>query len=283
MKKITFILFSLILTFSCSDNKNIDIEKNINTQIDTLKYSIDGFNWGKDLYLLNNGKFELVDQVFGCTGGGRSKKVYGNYIIDSLELTLNPKRVNLTIFPLEFDGEMKKYNIKYGADSLKIKTRYNIINWETKTYLLSEEYSIIGKEKVNDFNRFSKNYNSGFEPKKNGNYLTKETEGKIIQNLKLEKIPLKWRNLFLGKPVSAKIIKIKKTVSKRDSELGIWEIEINKGSSNNIQKGMTLKDKTGNFSIKIKTVSKNKSSGLAYVYDFENSNIEIKTILKTKW
>ncbi len=282
------ILILSILTISCSKKKS-NTEDLVTQKIDTLKYSYNGFNNGFELLLFSNQNFEFIDYVYGCTGGGRNKKVFGEYKIDSTKLTLIPKNIKLLITPFdsfEFEGKTKKIETKYGPDSLKIKTKYSLINWGKYKYLLSEELSLIGEEHINDFHRFSENYNSGYEPKSSGRYLKMESKeiDTTKSDLDLSKLPEKWKRLFLSKPIISQINKITISTSKRDNELKIWEVEINKGVKDNVRKGMEFNDEFGDFSIKIDSVGKKSSFGLAYVYDFED-NIIIKkgSQLRTKW
>ena len=284
MNRYLIIILSLLI-ISCS-NKDSNKEELITQQIDTLKYSYSGFNNGFELLLLSNKKFEVSDYVYGCTGGGQTKKVSGTYKIDSTKLILEPEYVRLLIYPLYIDGVTKKIETKYGVDSLKIKTKYDLVNWGNYRYLLSEESSIIGKEPINDYHRFSKNYNSGYEPKNSGRYLkmlSKEKETNT-EGLNFSSLPKKWRNLFLSEPLISKVNKITITISKKDSELKIWKLEIDKGINDNVLKGMEFNDEFGDFSMKIDSVGEKSSFGLAYVYDFED-NIDIKkgSQLRTKW
>ncbi|WP_055436634.1 hypothetical protein [Lacinutrix algicola] len=284
MNKYLIIILSLFVV-SCS-NKKSDTKELTTQKIDTLKYSSKGFNSGFYLLLLSNNKFEFVDYVYGCTGGGRNKKVIGKYEIDNTNLTLIPEKVKLRIEPFEFDGEIQNIETNYGADSLKIKTKYDLLSWSNYKYLLSEEFSIIGEEQINDYHRFSKNYNSGYEPKNSGQYLkmvSKEIDT-VVKELNLSSLPLKWRDLFLSEPIISQVNRITITTSKRDNELKIWEIEINKGSKDNVQKGMDFIDESADFSVKIDSIGEKNSFGLAYVYDFEDGiSIKKGSQLRTKW
>lgn len=282
------IIILSIFIISCSNNKSSPKEL-LTKKIDTLKYSYSGFNNGFELLLFSNEKFEFIDYVYGCTGGGRNKKVLGKYIIDSNKLTLIPENIELLITPFdsfEFEGNTKKIETKYGPDSLKIKTKYDLINWGEYKYLLSEEFSLIGKEHINDYHRFSKNYNSGYEPKNSGQYLKMVSKkmDTTTKELDLNSLPLKWRDLFLSEPIISQVNKIIITTSKRDNELKIWKVRINKGVKDNVRKGMKFTDESDNFSVKIDSVGEKNSFGLAYVYDFEdNINIKKGSELRTKW
>ncbi|OBQ45937.1 hypothetical protein JJL45_11710 [Tamlana sp. s12] len=287
MSKYIIIILSIFI-ISCS-NKQSNNKELITEKIDTLKYSYNGFNNGFDLLLFSNKKFEFIDYVYGCTGGGQNKKVFGEYKIDSTKLTLIPKNIKLLITPFdsfEFEGNTKKIETKYGPDSLKIKTKYNLINWGRHKYLLSEELALVGEEHINDFHRFSENYNSGYEPRNSGKYLKMVSEkvDTTGSELNLNNLPQKWKKLFLSKPIISLINKITTTTSKRDNELKIWKVEINRGIKDNVRKGMEFTDESGNFSLKIDSVGQKNSFGLAYVYDFEK-NISIKkgSELRTKW
>ena len=111
MKKSYFIL---LIPFLVSCLKNAPASKN-NQQIDTLKYSYNGFNNGGSLHLLSNGTFEHRKFVFGCTGGGEDKKIYGDYKIENSILYLNHKNIKIRIFPFEFNGKSKILELNTGS------------------------------------------------------------------------------------------------------------------------------------------------------------------------
>ena len=206
--KYNYILI-LLLIFSCSNNKTkSNNEKNIIKDIDTLKFSYNGFNNGLQLDLLSDGSFINENYLFSCFGGGKRKKVFGTYKIDSLKLTLNPERIEFIEYPEDMELKPKTTKIKYGIDSLKIKTEFQVVKWENKKYLLSNFYDYgWSLDKENDYIRFADYLNSGLEPKSSGMYLVTEIKDTIKTEFDLKQIPEKWQGYFLKEPVSAKIRK----------------------------------------------------------------------------
>src|SRR5690606_8592371 len=121
------IIFISILIFSCSKyNSKSNNEKSNALNIDTLRYSYDGFNNGLRLDLLSDGRFMSEYYFFSCLGGGERKKVFGMYKLDSINLTLVPERIEFIEYPAEMKLKPKTTKMKYGVDSLKIKTEFKI-------------------------------------------------------------------------------------------------------------------------------------------------------------
>lgn len=284
-KYIIFIL--LICVLGCSNNKNDSVKSATNIEkIDTLKYSYSGFNNGLRLNLLSNGDFEYQKYVYGCTGGGENKTVIGKYKIDSSHLNLIPSKIKLLTYPMESDGETVSLETKYGIDSLKIKTIFSIVKWGNSSYLLSEQFDLDWSiEEKNDFIRFSENYNSGYEPLDSGRYLKNEQTDSLNRPLDLKQIPKKWRELFLQKPLSTKIIKAtkKKRFSEGENQT-YWIIEIDKGKKDKVSKGMSFQTETGDAFFEIDSVGQNKSYSKAFNYNYsDEKDLALGTIYQTKW
>jgi len=283
---ITIILILLII--SCNDrNKNISGENG--KRIDTTHFKYNGFNVGTKLDLLNNGNFYYENYWYGCNGGGENMKVYGIYKIEDQKLILKPDSINLSTTPFTRHNNPITQTFKYGVDSLKIKTDYQIIKWDNNSYLLSAEKDdeiFIDLEPENDFQRFAYFYNAGMEPKQHGVYLvhTKNTQSDSLNTtLNLKEIPVEWRNLFLEKPISAKILKIEKKIEILDeNELVKYLIEIDKGSKDNVRIGLDFIDENYSEYIKIIKVNDNKSVGVISYYDFQK-RYKVGEIIKTNW
>lgn len=283
MKYINILL--LILIFSCSNDKNkSNNEKIIIQNIDTLRYSYNGFNNGLRLDLLSDGRFINDDYLFGCTGGGERKKVFGTYKMDSINLKLIPDKIEYTEYPMDMESKPKTTNITYGIDSLKIKTEFQIVTWENKKYLLSDLYDFgWSLDKENDYIRFADYLNSGLEPNSSGMYLVTEISDTIKTEFDLKQIPEKWQDYFLKEPVSAKIKNLKKVIDPNDKENTFWLIELNKGKNDRMNNRLTLKTKDGEFFIEIDSVLTNRSFGITHMYDFTPKKFPIGTELRTKW
>ncbi|SFJ67026.1 hypothetical protein SAMN05443431_1164 [Olleya namhaensis] len=275
----------LLLIFSCSNNKTkSNDEKNVIPNIDTLRYSYNGFNNGLKLDLLSNGTFINEDYLFGCTGGGERKKVFGTYKMDSVNLKLIPNKVEFTEYPMDMESKPITTNVNYGIDSLKIKTEFQIVSWENKKYLLSDFYDFgWSLDKENDYIRFADYLNSGLEPKSSGRYLATEIKDTIKTEFDLKQIPEKWQSYFLKEPVSAKIRKIKKITDPKDIENISWLIELDKGKKDRMNNRLTLETKDGDFFIEVDSVLTNRSFGKYYMPDFTTEKYPIGTELRTKW
>lgn len=275
----------MLLIFSCSNDKTKpNNEKNIIQDIDTLKFSYNGFNNGLRLDLLSDGSFINENYLFGCTGGGERKKVFGTYKMDSVNLKLIPQKIEYTEYPMDMESKPKTTNIIYGIDSLKIKTEFQILNWENKKYLLSDFYDYDWSlDKENDYIRFADYLNSGLEPKSSGMYLVTEIKDTIKTEFDLKQVPKKWQGYFLKEPVSAKIRKIKKITDQNDKENISWQIELDKGKRDRMNNRLTLETKDGEFFIEIDSVLINRSFGITYMYDFSPIKFPVGTELRTKW
>ena len=278
-------IFILFLIFSCSNNKTkSNDEKNVVQNIDTLRYSYNGFNNGLQLDLLSNGTFINEDYLFGCTGGGERKKVFGTYKMDSANLKLIPNKVEFTEYPMDMESKPIKTNINYGIDSLKIKTEFQIVTWENKKYLLSDFYDFgWSLDKENDYIRFADYLNSGLEPKSSGRYLATEIKDTIKTEFDLKQIPEKWQNYFLKEPIKAKIKSLKKITDPNDEEYFWWEIELDKGSNDGMNKRLSMNTEDDMIFFDIDSVLNNRSFGKYYMPDFTTEKYPIGTELRTNW
>tara|TARA_B110001450_G_C17549562_1_gene452062 strand:- start:94 stop:864 length:771 start_codon:yes stop_codon:yes gene_type:complete len=252
--------------------------------IDTLKYSYDGFNNGLRLDLLSDGRFINEDYSFSCFGGGERKKVFGTYKMDSLKLTLNPESIEFIEYPEDMELKPKTTKTTYGVDSLKIKTEFQVVKWENNKYLFSDYYDFgWSLDKENDYIRFANYLNMGLEPGMNGMYLVNKTKDSITSEFDLKQIPEKWESYFLKEPVSAKIKNIKKVIDPTDEENISWQIELDKGEKDRINNRLTLETRDGGFFIEVDSVLTNRSFGMTYMCDFTPKKFPIGTELRTKW
>ncbi|MFC4268761.1 hypothetical protein [Polaribacter marinivivus] len=282
--RILFRILLISLIFGC---KNRNYISDSNEIIDTLKYSYKGFNNGGSLYLLNNGKFIHTKFVYGCTGGGEIKQIFGDYKRENSDLILNEKRIELEELPIGFNEKSKILNLNYVPDSLKLNNKFKIINWNNFEYLLSENITEgWSLRELNDFNRFSDNYNSGYEPENSGMYLRMQIDSlKTNEKLDLNQIPAKWRNLFLREPIKTKIVGFNRKNEIIDNEDYIyWLVEIDKGKNQNIRKFLDFKRKNEYYVFTIDSVLENKSFIKIYDHMFQNKmDLKIGEELRTKW
>lgn len=283
MRKIFQIIF-LIIILGCKD-KVSSSQKDIS--IDTLSYSYHGFNHHRELFLLSNKKFTLIESSASCFGDYKIYRHFGTYKENDSTISIHPKKVEIETFStiMELDTI---YKIPY-SDSLKVKTTYQKFKWNDKQYLLSEQMdSIVYPEFRNDYEEFAYSYNIGEEPGESGNYLTRKIKSidSLIEPIKLEKIPKQYRDQFLEEPISAKIIDRKKLLFEdeyEDNELTKWRVKLNKGSEDGLRKGMYLTTSDSEFFIFIDSISTNNSYGECYVYNIEEKYSKIGTEMKTRW
>lgn len=270
--------------FGCTNRTS---HSDSNGIIDTLKYSYKGFNNGGSLYLLNNGKFIHTKFVYGCTGGGEIKQIFGEYKREKSVLKLNEKRIELEILPLGFNEKSEILKLNFVPDSLKLNSEFKIINWNNFEYLLSENITEGWSfRELNDFNRFSDNYNSGYEPENSGMYLRLRKDSLITNELlDINQIPEKWRKLFLLKPISSKIIGYSKNQEIIENEVyEYWIVKIDKGEKEKVRKYMDFKRENGIMNFTIDSVTKNMSFIKIYDHTFQNQmDLKIGEELRTKW
>ncbi|MBC8754043.1 hypothetical protein H2O64_05130 [Kordia sp. YSTF-M3] len=283
----SILLILSIFFISCSNTKNKSTENIANTKkIDTLKYSYRGFNNGLILNLLSNENFEYQEYFYGCLGGGERKKVFGTYKFDKTNLTLIPSKIKLITYPMVRNDKPDTLKIDYGVDSLKIKTQYTIITWGNANYVLTEQFDVgWNTDKKNDYMRFSENYNSGAEPERSGRYLKDRQKDTLNVPLDLNQIPKKWRKLFLKNPLSAKIISSsKKIISGENGEFIYWILEIDKGTKDNVSKGMIFQTESGDCFFEIDSIGVNRSFTKAFPYMCSDENdLSIGAVFQTKW
>jgi len=280
MKKLIIIVVLFSLINCVNKNTQITTEK-LN---DTLIYNYKGFNNGMKLYLLGN-KFKYEQFSYGCTGGGESSNITGKFKISKNKLHLEPDSVKIKVLEFDSHSKFKTYNLKYKNDSLKIKTEYDIINWNNIQYLISSQknenfrthqqiltidYDIDSVlYKRNDYHELADFVNWGDEPKEHGRYLTQiKKDVDTTKKFEINKIPKKWRNLFLEYPVIAKITKFgteKRSYEYFENDIEEYYVNIvtlNKGSEDKVRVGMMFFNKSNEKFIKIISVSKNNSNGI---------------------
>lgn len=289
-----YVIKILILLFilSCS-KKQLSVTKENVVKLDTVSFQYLGFNHFRKLDLLSNNKFIRIESVSSCFGDGKTEKHFGEYIMTDSTLLLKPKKVELSYYSIiiekgeEFKEE--KINIKYGLDSLKINTNYQLFKWKNKEYLLSTRYdSMRSYDYRNDYEKFAYYYNIGEEPNKSGDYLTRIIEDDSI-NIKwdINLIPKAYRNNFLNEPISAKIIDRKKIIEKDESdpeyELITWQITINKGTDDGVTKKLHFTTKDDKYFIDIDSTKSKVSFGSCSVYNMEEHLFRIGTEMGTKW
>ncbi|MCG2432109.1 hypothetical protein [Aequorivita xiaoshiensis] len=284
------VLKALILLFilSCSNKQSSETKKNA-IKIDTISYTYHGFNHHRKLELLSNKDFIRFESVASCFGDARIEKHFGKYELTDSTLTLNPEKVELTVYSSFPEEKDRKDTLQYGADSLKINTSFQIFEWKNKEYLLSEKYdSLRNYDFRNDYEKFAYYYNIGEEPNVSGKYLTrikKDTTINIAWNI--NKIPKEYQNDFLKKPISVKIVDRKKIVEKDDydpgSELVSWYIKIDKGKEDGIKKGFHFTTEDDEYFIDIDSVQSKVSFGKCYIYNMDEQYFRIGTEMRTKW
>ncbi|WBX72955.1 hypothetical protein PG913_08585 [Tenacibaculum pacificus] len=282
--RILFRILLISLIFGC---KNRTYISDSNETIDTLKYSYKGFNNGGSLYLMNNGNFIHTKFIYGCTGGGEIKQIFGEYKREKSDLILNEKRIELEKLSIGFNEKSEILKLNFVPDSLKLNNKFKIINWNNFEYLLSENITEgWSLRELNDFNRFSDNYNSGYEPENSGMYLRMKVDSiNTNKKLNLNQIPIKWRNLFLQEPIKTKIVGFRKKTEIIDNEDYIyWLVKIDKGENQNIRKFLDFKRKNEYNIFTIDSVLSNKSYIKIYDHTFQDKmDLKVGEELRTKW
>ena len=285
MKKFFLILIVFIFC-SCSEQKKNQTKKSVKI-IDTIFYKVDGLNMHLKLALLSNDKFTFETSLFSCFGGGEKRKFYGTYLKDKDEIKLKPENVEIEIYPEDSPmANPTRVNLKYGADSLKIKTEFKIVNWNKNKYLLSnEKISFFGFEDENtDYDQFAYHYNIGSEPSEHGWYLVnrKEEKDTTKSNFDLNQIPLKYQKQFLKDPLVAKITNIQ-NIPETENEGEHWLITINKGKVDGVNKNLIFQTENMEMFIEPDSIFENTTIGKSYLYNFKKVKYPVGTILKTKW
>jgi len=299
MKKIKPITIIIIVLFLSSFKRDFGEPRTMNnfTQNDTTTYSYEGLNYGLKLKLIANEKFVYEFYIRGCTGGGESEKVTGTYIRDKFRITLKPDSIYFSILPFNNTETHQNFKLRYGVDSLRIKTIYNIINWGNTIYLVSPEkdssfrsHPVIALidfdiksvlDERNDYHAFADFFNSGLEPESHGRYLTRETDTMNKSNypeFDISQILDEWKWLFLTKPVEATIIKASTERRKYDNVYHtVNKVILNKGKRDNIRIGIEFFDKSKTKYIKIIDIEEDKCTGVTQD-DFSKDEI-----VSTNW
>ncbi len=301
MLKLIPLIIVILFIYSCENKctKNMSFfDKALN---DTIKFKYEGFNYGMSLHLYGEKKFKYRCHLVGCTGGGFSESVLGNFTIQNHKLLLNPDSMFYSELPSCSHSNWKRFILKYGADSLKIKTEYDFVFWGNTIFLLSsqKDHEFISHpvcidsdldvdsiaSETNDWFKFAEDFNMGYDQIYHNNYMTLQL-GSIPKlahskfNLKL--IPIQWKYLFLLKPVEATILKI--TKEKRDFVDLDWgyryKIKLNKGKNDNLRIGISFFGENENQIIKLVQVDSNSSIG--YTLDDFKIGEKVKTEMNKK-
>jgi len=289
------IIFGIALVLnSCKNDATKSFNLNDYAVNDTVIFVYDGFNYQLKLWLTKENNFRYGYFTRGCMGGGEMEIVWGKYVQNGTKLTLMPDSLSFVDFPFNcHDSVSKVLRLKYGIDSLKIKTEYDIIQWKNTLYLISPQKDrefrthstlfLIGFDidsvfnERTDYHEFAHYYNSGLEPKE-GRYLTltiNNIDTSTCPPLDISQIPNEWKHLFLEKPIEATIMDITTGHIKyenddygwilsiqEDEDNGyIYKLVLDKGKKDNIRIGLVFYDKMGEKYVKIIDVEEDKSVG----------------------
>lgn len=297
------LILLFIIFWSCNNERKSTNFQDESNKIDTISFEYEGFNSGIILNLFSNGKFYYENYGYGCTGGGENEKVYGEYTMNNQKLILHPDSINIGIIPFTRHNNPIIQNLKYGADSLKVKTKYDILKWNNTYYLLSEERDSLFRnwypmiiyddieyineiKKWNDYYEFADFYNSGLEPRSHGKYLTRTDSNindTLTTELDMKNINEKWRYLFLEKPITGRVIKLKKNKKRDPNVVDNYLVEIDKGSLDGVNIGVVIfKRKDFDDYIKIIKVFPNKSIGFFY-QDDNVKKLKVGDTVKSSW
>lgn len=283
-----YIVFISILVISCNNRNKSVAEKNSNLKVDTLSFSLRGFNSGHKLKLATDNQFIDEDYWAFCGGGGGAQKIYGTYKSENGKIILNPKTVHYIERPMfESDTLLEKWITEYNPDSLKIKTEYFLVEWRQNKYLLSEKLTPV-IEKENDFIRFAQYFNSESRRFKFDGFLYIDEEDAtdtINSDFDYNQIPSKWRKYFLYKPIAIEIKRVERLEKEKDDVADGYycRVEINKGIKDSIYNGLYFKNKESDLTLFIDSTFQNKSYSTIYMFKDEKPNDLIGLELRTRW
>ena len=286
MSKLLFILF--IFSSTISNSQDLKIKG-------TVTYSQVLLNSGRKLDLFSDGTFKYEKYSYTCFLNGNKKEIIGNYNILNNKLFLKPYDVVVEIY--EENKKLKSRKELHYSDigSIKINTNYDILVWNNRSYLLSEQINEnLHINSENDYHLLSHSYNSGNQPDQNDYLLTRKINNTNHTNLDLSKIPDKWRTYYLEKPISAKIKRIIKeidTISSNEyllrgmsenEEIISYNVTIDKGTNHGVKCGHTFFiDKNNKYGFRILETFATESRG--YYLNFDEVKNPIGTELKTNW
>lgn len=276
MKLIIYISLIGIL-FGCQSNNKYDSRILTNIEKKFIgKYEISGFNSGVTLELDEIGNFTHENQMWGCTGGGEVRRIRGKFKIDSNKLILIPKSlIDINYFGFDIKNLEKDSIEYYSSDSTYLKTDFQIIEWDSIVYLLSEErFSNWGYEQdENDYEDFAGYYNSGYEPQTSGSYFVKRKKDSNPKNdLDISILPNEYQPLFLREPIIAKIIEVKEVELDYGDEKPVKkkQFKLNKGKENGVFNKMEFYGEDGCCIIKIINSEEGYSYGRIFLcFDYQ--------------
>ncbi len=292
MKNLTaIVLFTTALIYSsCSFNGNskssrIDNDSR-NSEI-LANYSFSSINYSKSIDLLKGNKFIITENINRVNGDTTIKKHFGTFKKVDHIITLEPKEVEVATHAVNFESIKESDIFSYEENDSKINTRYFLIKWNTKEYLLSDQFnSIANHDEKNDFQRFAYFVNSGIEPNEGGHYFKRisKSNDSIKTPLDIEQIPEQWRAYFLSKPISANIINTEKRFKKNKfQEYACWRIKLDKGANDGIKKGVSFSTKYEDFHIRVDSILPDVCFGSFRINDFDDEFIELGTEMRTQW
>jgi hypothetical protein len=269
--KIKFnLIFVVAITIGCSTREGLVDNQSLGI------YEISGFNSSVTLELKPDGEFVYQRRLSSCLGGSEVHRIQGDYTINQDKLSLIPKSlVDLDYFGFD-DNDFKKDSMRYYfSDSTSFKSEFQIFKWDSLTYLLSEEYySDWGfKDDENDYERLSDYYNSGYEPRMSSSYLVKRRVGYVPKTrMNVAKLPAKYRDLFLQKPIVGEILEIERIEIPGDSGRMTFvnHYKLNRGRRDGVKEKMVFYGDDGCCTITVTSVDDRISYGrLRYCYDYQ--------------
>jgi hypothetical protein len=266
MRALLYITAIIVTFMSC----RIDRKKENKTLLvdSTLTFNKGYKDLGTNLILNSDGTFiyedyNYSDYVQEGEPSGWITEIAGKYRTDSNKLSLIPEIIlHKELFNFK---EVVIDSAKYvDCDSLKIDTAFTIVKWTGNIYLLSMSRSQDLRFRINnDFEKFADNYNSGSEPRWNGNYFALRLSKKRLEKLDKNQIPSEYRDYFLDSAISVIVIKIKEDFAFDNVfNSSISKFELSGGEIKGIKEGMTLYGTDGCCIIKVMQVEKDKSYGL---------------------
>lgn len=279
------LLLAVVLLVSCSNKERRSFSDNFsNKKEGTITYAFKGINYSKSIDFIDN-EFIKIETLSRVNGETTVKKHFGTFTKKNKTITLHPEKVEIIRYAANKEEE-ERNTFAYDAKSGRVNTCYHLVIWETKEYLLSEEFnSMANYDEKNDFQRFSYYFNTGIEPDEGGYYF-KRTIAPDSTNVPfdIEQIPEKWRSYFLVKPISANIIHTEKRVKKsKFQEYFCWRIQLDKGANDGIQKGISFSTKFEDFYIEVDSILPDVCYGNFRINGFDDEFIKVGTEMRTQW
>lgn len=258
--------FSVLIFCSCSCCLLAQVNSQNIGQI-LGAYHADGLNAMMTLYLKGNGTFRKEIPLCPCIGNEECsiKVMTGEFAIQNDKVILFPKQI---IDSLNDNFKWKIIEEPFDTFMHIYRKEFSLVHHHEKLYLLSKEnIGILGTPKINDILSFQKNvqHQQSLENYWSKKYTTSDSiHFKSIENdYNIENVALDTITAHL---ISQK--RIKRKIQFKPKSYHSYIVEIDKGASDGVEKGMIFCTdavfQSRYYGIKITLVNKNTSIGYLY-------------------